>query len=186
MKFLAVGLLVASCVLSGGCPGIPTSPDDFVHVGPDPLPNSGFQGVGHVNGDFDFQTYLFKVPTSALVKGHGNATITVRAFPAPFLVIDGDGNVIVEPLPGKDDEAMKAVRLGHVLIRRNGITGDLNPVGSIDGFKAAKSTETSTETPPPPPPPAFPPTEGTGPENPPAPEGPMSGTSSAKEIPSER
>ncbi len=153
-------LLVATTgfsMIAAGCAGV--SGGDAVHIGPDPKPGQGFRAIAHVNGDFDFQTYVEMIPTSALVKGHGEALITVRAWPAPFLVIDGDANVIVEPLPGKEAEAMHAVRVGDILIRRNGMAGDLNPPGSIAGFKAPSPTtvEKPTEFPTPAPTPGLPP-----------------------------
>lgn len=101
-----------------------------VEVGPDPIPGVGFRGVAHVSGDFDAQTFADATPTSALVRGHGKATITARVYPPPFLVIDGEADLIVEPLPGREQEAMQAVREGHVLIRRAGVPGDLNAPGS--------------------------------------------------------
>ena len=121
--FALLGALVLPVLLlaPGGC-----SSGQAIHVGPDPQAGHGFRAVVHVNGDFDGQTFVEAVPTSALVRAHGSMTVTLRAYPAPFLVIDGDGNVIVEPLPGQEAEAMRAVREGAILIRRNGVAGDLN------------------------------------------------------------
>lgn len=135
MKSIALLALLSVVWVTGGCAGVGGA--ETVHVGPDPQAGQGFRAVAHVNGDFAGQTFAYAVPTSALVKAHGDFTVTLRAFPAPFLVIDGDSSLIVEPLPGKEEEAVRAVRSGFILIRRNGVAGDLNPVGS-----AAKSAST--------------------------------------------
>jgi len=132
--FALLGALVLPVLLlaPGGC-----SSGQAIHVGPDPQAGHGFRAVVHVNGDFDGQTFVEAVPTSALVRAHGSMTVTLRAYPAPFLVIDGDGNVIVEPLPGQEAEAMRAVREGAILIRRNGVAGDLNAPGTRAAYIGA-------------------------------------------------
>lgn len=150
MKLLVacLALVLVSCRSSG-----------LVHVGPDPQEGHGFRAVAHINGDFDGQTFAESIPTSALVRAHGDFTVTLRAWPAPFLVVDGTADVIVEPLPGREAEAMAAVRAGHIMVRRNGVPGDLNPPGTraakIAGLirasraaKAAGAVSSAKETPP--------------------------------------
>lgn len=185
MRYARVVMGVLALALAG-CQGSLGSTKPYV-VGPDPIPGQGFRFVGHVNGDFDGQGFSYAVPVTALVKGHGEMTVTARAFPPPFLVIDGNANVIVEPIaPGKEIEAIQAVQRGEILIRRNGVPGALNPVGSIAGYKTAlirayearKAAQPAQPAPapaaesfpPPPPPPAEP-----APVEPPAAEQPAAG-----------
>jgi hypothetical protein len=134
-------------------------------IGPDPQAGQGFRFIGHVSGDFDGQGFAYANPITALVKAHGEMMVTIRAFPPPFLVLDGNGNLIVEPLPGREQEAIQAILNGEILIRRNGIAGALNPMGSISAYKAS-FTRPSSPAPassappaPPPPQPAAPATE---------------------------
>ena len=107
-----------------------------VQTGPDPIAGHGFRGVVHVSGDFDGQAFLEAAPVTALVRGHGNATLTLRAFPPPYVVIDGDWNLVVEPAPQREAEAIQAVQRGEILIRRAGIPGALNKPGTRDAYKA--------------------------------------------------
>jgi hypothetical protein len=137
---LAVALTSCTTLGAGG-----------VVAGPDPIPGQGFRFVGHISGDFDGQALAYEVPLTALVKVHGNATITARAYPPPYLVVDGDLNTIVEPVPMKESEAIAAVRRGDILIRRSGMPGALNPQGSIRGYKSALMQRYSSPPPPPPP-----------------------------------
>lgn len=149
MRLVAPALAVLALLLAA------CSVADAIKVGPDPQAGHGFRAVVHVNGDFDGQTFMEAVPTSALVRAHGDMTVTLRAYPPPFLVVDGDGNVIVEPLPGKEAEAQAAVRAGHILIRRAGVAGDLNAPGTraayIGGFmRLQKAREAKAAAPAPP------------------------------------
>lgn len=125
LVMLGALVLPALLLAPAGC-----SSGQAIHVGPDPQAGRGFRAILNVSGDFDGQTFVEAVPTSALVRAHGQMTVTVRAFPPPFLVIDGSADLIVEPLPGRESEAMGAVRDGHILIRRNGVPGELNAPGT--------------------------------------------------------
>lgn len=157
----AVSFVVVACQGGGG----------VVHVGPDPTPDRGFRAVSHISGDWDGQAFMETIPVTALVRAHGQLTVTVRAFPPPFLVIDGDVQTIVEPLPGKEAEAVDAVQTGSILIRRAGVVGALNPVGSRDAYVAAAvaaqdaraAAKAKGEVTPPPPPQETPPAGDGGP-----------------------
>lgn len=137
-------LALAAVLLMTGC--------SAVRFGPDPTPGLGFRGLVHVNGDFDGQALADSVPLTALIRGHGDATITIRAFPPPFVTIDGTWNVIVEPVPLREAEAIAAVQRGDILIRRNGVPGALNAPGSRAAYKAYLMAPKPAPALPPPPP----------------------------------
>ena len=109
------------------------------------------RAVGSASGDATGpQVFLAGVPMNALVKVHGDVKYTVQPMP-PYVTLDGDYTVIVEPLPGQEQAAQEAVTSGAMLIRRKGVPGALNAPGSIQSFKAARER---MYAPPPPPPPA--------------------------------
>jgi hypothetical protein len=142
-----------SVLLLSACAGV-------VQRGPDPLAGHGFRALVHVSGDFDGQVLMEAMPLTALIKGHGNATLTGRPYPPPFLTIDGDWSLIVEPQPGRESEAIAAIQRGDILIRRNGVAGALNPSGTVRAWKAALQPMSAPAPPPPPPPePTKPPGE---------------------------
>ncbi len=134
-----------------------------VRTGPDPYPGVGLRGILNVNGDFGGQVLADQVPITALIKGHGVATLTVRPLP-PFLSVDAQADVIVEPAPMREAEAIAAVQRGDILIRRNGIPGALNAPGSIKSYKAARMKSIAPVPAPPPVPAAHPATALVEPE----------------------
>ncbi len=97
------------------------------------------RAVGKASGDAEGpQVFLAGIPMNALVRIHGTVTYTVQAMP-PYVTLDGDYTIIVEPLPGKEAEAQEAVTRGDMLIRRGGQPSNLNAPGSIRSFKAMRS-----------------------------------------------
>jgi hypothetical protein len=144
-------LALAAIVVLAGCNSLSGATKPYV-IGPDPQAGQGFRFISHVSGDFDGQGFAYANPVTALVKAHGSMMATIRAFPPPFLVLDGDANLIVEPLPGREQEAVQAVTNGDILIRRNGVAGALNPMGSISSYKASFTRSSSAPPPAPPPP----------------------------------
>ncbi len=126
-----------------------------VRTGPDPTPGIGLRGILNVSGDFGGQVLADQVPLTALIRGHGVATLTVRPLP-PFLTIDGSWNVIVEPAPMREAEAIAAVQRGDILIRKSGVPVALNAPGSIAGYKAALEQMYAPKAAPLPPPPPLP------------------------------
>lgn len=113
---------VAAGLLSLACSG--------VVKGPDPIPGQGFRAVSTGSGTNESQVLMNSAPLTALFKISGNYAITARLFPPPYLVIDGDINLVVEPVPGQEAKAQEALTLGHALIRRNGAPGWMNAPGT--------------------------------------------------------
>lgn len=73
-------------------------------------------------------------PLTQLVRWSGNATVTAIATLVPphaVVYIDGDSNLVVEPVAGMEAYAIEAQRKGEIVIRRNGVVGNLNSPGSI-------------------------------------------------------
>ncbi len=126
--FVLLALLAAPYCLSGcqsGGGSVTTSP---------------LTAEGSANGDSTGpQVKLFGQPVTALVKIHGEVQYTIQPFP-PYVTLDGDYTIIVEPIQGREHEAQMAVRYGHLLIRRNGQPAQLNAPGSIRAFKAATAS----------------------------------------------
>lgn len=111
------------------------------------------RAVGSASGDAEGpQVFLAGVPMNALVKIHGNVKYTAQPMP-PYVTLDGDYTIIVEPLPGQEQAAQEAVSSGAMLIRRRGQPGALNAPGSIQSFKAARERSYIRSLPPAPPPP---------------------------------
>lgn len=100
-----------------------------VRQGPDPYPGVGVRFVAHVNGAADAQVLADAVPLSALVKVTGTYTLTARPLP-PFLTVDGTGDLIVEPTAGQEEQALRAVQRGDIVIVRAGARGLLNRPGT--------------------------------------------------------
>lgn len=108
------------------------------------------RAVGSASGDAEGpQVFLAGVPMNALVKIHGNVKYTVQPMP-PYVTLDGDYTIIVEPLPGKEAETQEAIQRGDMLIRRAGQPGALNAPGSIRAFKAMRAALYAAPPPPPP------------------------------------
>ncbi len=143
MKYaLAVAaLLLAGCASSGQTPG-PVVP---------------VRAVGTVEGTaVGPQVFVGPIPMNALVRVTGKYSYTAQPFP-PYLTIDGDYSIVVEPLPGREAEAQRAVATGAILIRRAGVAGSLNRTGTAaamrDGPRYLKPVPDTAPKPPPPPPP---------------------------------
>lgn len=115
------------------------------------------RAVGSASGDATGpQVFLAGVPMNALVKVHGDVKYTVQPVP-PFVTLDGDYTVIVEPLPGREAEAQRAIESGDLLIRREGKPSNLNAPGSVRAWKAIRESQrvyVPAARPAPPPPPA--------------------------------
>lgn len=125
------------------------------------------KAVGTAAGDLSGpQVFLAGQAMNALVKVHGNFAYTIQPFP-PYLTYDGDWTIIVEPSPGKENEAIAAVTRGDILIRRDGQPSALNAPGTIAAYKAALMAMPKPESkpPPPPPPPADKPPQKTEPKS---------------------
>ncbi len=109
----------------------------LVAQGPDPQAGHGFRGVVHFSGDLDAQAFADVVPLTAFIKAHGEGTLTIRPLSLPMIQIDGDGVIIVEPVPGQEQTVIDAIVRGELVITRNGVPSNLNAPGSIRSFKAA-------------------------------------------------
>lgn len=121
------------------------------------------RATGKASGDAEGpQVFVAGVPMNALVRVHGNVTYTVQPIP-PYVTLDGDYQIVVEPFPGKELEAQQAIERGDLLIRRAGQPGNLNAPGSIRAVKArAELMRARLAAPPPPPPPAPEPSKPVG------------------------
>lgn len=117
MVFISIGMISVACAGS-------------VVRGPDPIQGHGFRAVSSGSGSAQAQVFMEATPLTALFKISGNYHITARLFPPPYLVIDGDANIIVEPIPGQESKAQEALTLGHVIIRREGSPGWMNAPGT--------------------------------------------------------
>jgi hypothetical protein len=107
------------------------------------------RAVGSAVGDATGpQVFLLDQPMNALVKIHGEVKYTVQPFP-PYVTLDGDYTIIVEPLPGREVEAQASIESGALLIRRAGQPSALNAPGSIRSFKASTQALRSYVPPPP-------------------------------------
>ena len=134
-------LIPLALLLAGCSSALTTQP---VVVGPDPQAGRGLRVLAHFDGEFDVQALLETAPLSALIRAKGQATVTVRVLP-PFVVIDGDADLVVEPAVGLEVAATSAVTKGEIVVTRDGVKGLLNKPGTIDAIRAQ-------ETPKPPPP----------------------------------
>lgn len=117
------------------------------------------RATGKASGDAEGpQVFVGGVPMNALVRVHGNVTYTIQAAP-PYVTLDGDYTIVVEPMPGKELEAQEAIERGDLLIRREGQPGNLNAPGSVRAMKLRSEARrvyvpANRAVPPPPPPPA--------------------------------
>lgn len=108
------------------------------------------RAVGSASGDSAGpQVFIGGIPMNALVRIHGDVKYTVQPVP-PFVTLDGDHTVIVEPLPGKEAEAQRAIESGDLLIRRAGKPSNLNAPGSVRAWKALRARLYAPAPPPPP------------------------------------
>ena len=133
-----------------------------------------FTARGHFDGTFQGTYHPDPVgntippwPLTALFRLLGNATVVMQPIP-PYIIYDGDGALIVEPVPGQENAAQDALARGHVLIRRAGVAGLMNAPGTAEASRVAPAVTIPpvpgpTEFPAPPPPPAE-----DGPGDPPA------------------
>lgn len=139
-----VGILLAVCLLPlAGCASMGGSGT-----------LTPIKAVGAASGDMSGpQVFIGGQPVNALVKVHGNLTYTVQPFP-PYLTYDGDYTIIVEPIVGRETEAIAAVARGDLLIRKNGVPQALHSPGTIAAYKAElmRLYAPKREAPPPPPP----------------------------------
>lgn len=106
--FVVLALALASC-------STPIQPGP----GPTPTPVPAFdlRIVVGIEGNGTVQAFAGQVPLLTFVRVAGKGSMTIKTS-APFVTFDGD--LIVTPMPGKEDDAQQAVATGAILIRRNG------------------------------------------------------------------
>lgn len=102
--------------------------------------------VANVDGKGDAQVFLAQLPLTALFKVHGTYRIVAQPIP-PYLTVDGEGDLVIEPMPGQEREAQQAVASGQVLVRRAGVAGLLNPPGTAAARAAPAAPEAPAKTP---------------------------------------
>lgn len=100
----------------------------------------------NVDGKGDAQAFLAQLPLTALFKVQGRYRVVAQPIP-PYLTIDGDGELVVEPMPGQEAEAQAAVAKGEVLVRRAGAAGLLNMPGTAAARAAPAAPERSERAP---------------------------------------
>ena len=131
-RVLGAALLSLSLLGLGACSGMSGGGSTVI-----PL-----RAVGKVAGDMTGpQVFILDQTVNALIKVHGDFSYTVQPFP-PYLTYDGNFQFLVEPLPGHEAEAIQAVDNGDLLIRRAGVPGALNAVGTIRAWKATMVANT--------------------------------------------
>lgn len=132
---------LAFAVVLGGCAG---------SLPPQPAPVTPVWADGTVKGEGTTPRVLvggFQMNEVFRVKGDFKYVVQpVR----PFVTLSGDWSLVVEPRPGREAAAMRAIQTGEVVIKRAGTVGSLNRTGTID------AAAPSAEQPPPAPPPAGP------------------------------
>ena len=97
------------------------------------------RATGDITGDSAGpQVFIAGIPMNELVKVHGHVKYTVQPVP-PYVTLDGDYTIIVEPNVGREAEAKQCLERGDMLIRREGKPAALNAPGSIRTFKAMES-----------------------------------------------
>jgi hypothetical protein len=95
------------------------------------------RGIVHSEGKGDAQVVYVSpvtgelVPLSARLVWSHDVTVTIQPFP-PYVILDGEGGSIIEPLPGQELAAQQSIDNGEVLIRRDGVRGLMNPPGTMD------------------------------------------------------
>lgn len=150
-----VALVLSACAS-------PVAPGPGPAPAPSPNPTPAlFRVVAKINGEADVTAYAGEIPLLTAVRAHGNGSMTIKTAP-PWVTFDGE--LIVEPLPGREARVHQAIASGGLLVRT---PLGLRPSGSIDA--ALRGGAPLGEAPPPPPPaapssfpPSAPPTQDGG------------------------
>lgn len=139
---LALTITLTACASYGGAP---------VVQGPPESATSPIRGIVHSEGSGHAQVVYvpfgappgYQLPVTAKFLWSHDATAVIQPYP-PYLIIDGGGDLIVEPPPTEGSRQQYLLDHGLVQIQRGGrVDNSMNPPGSI-AKRALKS-------PPPPP-----------------------------------
>lgn len=119
-----IALLLALALLCAGCASSP---------GPGPAAPLGFRQVSTFDGEGLLGPLeVGPIPFTFPVRFWGQGTITLQYPRQPFVVFQGDGGYVVEPLdPSQRPQLEAAIARGEFLILHGTTPVGLSPAGSI-------------------------------------------------------
>jgi hypothetical protein len=127
-------LAICLFMLAGCVAGMPA-----VVEGPPETATSPIRGIVNSEGKGDAQVVYVPFgapaggtyPVTAKFRWSHDATAVIQPYP-PYLIIDGGGELIVEPIPGEESRAQYLLDAGAVQIQRAGrVDNRMNRPGSI-------------------------------------------------------
>ena len=86
-----------------------------------------------VAGEGEFGSlYIGPFPFTYPIRWRGNADVTLQYPQLPHVIIDGDNELVVEPIsPEAANMVQQDVAAGRIVIRKHGQRAGLSPVGTI-------------------------------------------------------